>query len=59
MALVRGLRHDPVDLFVTGLSALAIRLHRTLRRSQVGQVRRYAGWLMVGSIATVAILVFK
>ncbi|MDD2877836.1 MAG: NADH-quinone oxidoreductase subunit L [Acidiphilium sp.] len=58
MALVRGLRNDPVDLVITGISVLAIRLHRALRRSQVGQVRRYAGWVMVGSIATVAILVF-
>jgi NADH dehydrogenase subunit L (EC 1.6.5.3) len=59
LALVRILRNDPVDLIVTLLMAIALRLHQALRGSQVGQVRRYAGWLMVGSIATIAILVFK
>jgi NADH-quinone oxidoreductase subunit L len=58
MALVHGLRNDPVDLGVTVINATALRLHHALRRSQVGQIRRYAGWLMAGSIATIAILVF-
>ena len=58
MVLVQALRSDPADLIFAGLAALAVQLHRGLRLSQVGQIRRYAGWLMVGSIATVAILVF-
>jgi NADH-quinone oxidoreductase subunit L len=58
MALVRALRHDPVDHVVTLISAATLQLHHTLRRSQIGQIRRYAAWLMAGSIATIALLVF-
>ncbi len=58
LALVHILRNDPVDLVVTLISATALGLHQGLRRSQVGQIRRYAGWLMAGSIATIAVLVF-
>jgi NADH-quinone oxidoreductase subunit L len=58
LACVRALRHDPVDLFAVALERLALALHRRLRGSQNGRIRRYAAWLMAGSIATIAILVF-
>jgi NADH-quinone oxidoreductase subunit L len=57
-ALTRALKDDPVDGFFNGLAGLAVALHSTLRGSQIGQIRRYAGWLMAGSVAMVAILVF-
>ncbi len=58
LALVRALRHDPVDLLSVGIERLAVAIHRRLRATQTGQVRRYAGWLMAGSVATVAMLLF-
>jgi NADH-quinone oxidoreductase subunit L len=56
--LVRRLRNDPVDLLAVGAERLAVALHRRLRATQSGQLRRYAGWLMAGSLATVAMLLF-
>jgi NADH-quinone oxidoreductase subunit L len=58
LATVRVLRHDPVDGVSVALERLAVALHRRLRGSQNGRVRRYAAWLMAGSVATIAILVF-
>jgi NADH-quinone oxidoreductase subunit L len=58
LATVRVLRHDPVDGVSVALERLAVGLHRRLRGSQNGRVRRYAAWLMAGSVATIAILVF-
>jgi len=58
LACVGALRHDPVDLVAVGLEKLALSLHRRLRGSQNGRLRRYAAWLMAGSVATIAILVF-
>jgi NADH-quinone oxidoreductase subunit L len=55
---VRVLRDDPVDQAFGGLEWLAIALHRRLRGSQTGQLRRYAGWLTAGSVATILLLVF-
>ena len=53
-----ALRDDPVDLVFVALADFATLCHRELRLSQVGQIRRYAGWLAVGSIAMVALVVF-
>jgi NADH-quinone oxidoreductase subunit L len=58
LLLVRLLRHDPVDQLFGPLERGAITLHRALRRGQTGQLRRYAGWLTAGSVATILILVF-
>jgi NADH-quinone oxidoreductase subunit L len=58
LATVRILRHDPVDGVSVALERLALAAHRRLRGSQNGRVRRYAAWLMAGSLATIAILVF-
>jgi NADH-quinone oxidoreductase subunit L len=58
MGLVRLLRHDPVDSIFTGLQNIALAAHRRLRAMQVGQIRRYASWMMAGSVATIAILLF-
>ncbi|MDE8350050.1 MAG: proton-conducting transporter membrane subunit, partial [Acidocella sp.] len=58
MALVRLLQHDPVDQMFMLLRSLAVALHRQLRATQIGQIRRYAGWMMAGSVATIAILLF-
>jgi NADH-quinone oxidoreductase subunit L len=57
-ALARRLQNDPIDRVFTGLAGLAMVLHAHLRQSQVGQIRRYAGWVMAGSLLTVALLVF-
>ncbi len=59
MTLVRVLRHDPVDSMFAGLQYLAIVAHRRLRAMQIGQIRRYASWMMAGSVATIAILLFS
>jgi NADH-quinone oxidoreductase subunit L len=56
--LVRVLRGDPVDLVFVGLERLAIAAHRGLRATQNGRLRRYAGLLMAGSLATLAMLLF-
>jgi NADH-quinone oxidoreductase subunit L len=58
LRLVQKLRNDPVDLLAVGAERLAVTLHRRLRATQTGQLRRYAGWLMAGSLATVALLLF-
>jgi NADH-quinone oxidoreductase subunit L len=55
LRLARALRDDPVDLVSTGLERLAVAFHRRLRATQTGQIRRYAGWLMAGSAATLAL----
>jgi NADH-quinone oxidoreductase subunit L len=55
---VRVLRHDPVDQCFGLLERGAVLLHRGLRRSQGGKLRRYAGWLMAGSVATILLLAF-
>jgi NADH-quinone oxidoreductase subunit L len=54
---VHLLRHDPVDRLFTLLEHAAIAAHRRLRATQGGSLRRYAGWLMAGSVATIALLV--
>jgi NADH-quinone oxidoreductase subunit L len=56
--LARVLRGDPVDLVFVGLERLAIAAHERLRATQNGRLRRYAGWLMAGSLATLAMLLF-
>jgi NADH-quinone oxidoreductase subunit L len=56
--LVRVLRQDPVDLIFVALERSAVALHLRLRGTQNGRIRRYAGWLMAGSVATVAMLLF-
>jgi len=56
--LVRVLRGDPVDLVFVGLERLAVAAHERLRATQNGRLRRYAGWLMAGSLATLAMLLF-
>jgi len=58
LALVRALRQDPVDGLFTGIEHLAVTAHRALRKIQNGRLRRYAGWLMAGSLATIAMLCF-
>jgi NADH-quinone oxidoreductase subunit L len=58
LACVHALRHDPVDSASVALETLAVAMHRRLRGSQNGRIRRYAAWLMAGSVATIAILVF-
>jgi NADH-quinone oxidoreductase subunit L len=58
LATVNALRHDPVDQAFGVLERLAVALHRNLRRAQDGKLRRYAGWMMAGSLATFLFLVF-
>jgi NADH-quinone oxidoreductase subunit L len=58
MGLVQLLRRDPVDQMFMLLRDLAVALHRQLRATQIGQIRRYASWMMAGSVATIAILLF-
>jgi NADH-quinone oxidoreductase subunit L len=58
LALVHALRHDPVDQAFAILERLAVTLHKSLRRAQNGKLRRYAGWMMAGSLATFFLLVF-
>jgi NADH-quinone oxidoreductase subunit L len=58
LALVHALQHDPVDQAFGVLERLAVTLHRNLRRAQDGKLRRYAGWMMAGSLATFLLLVF-
>jgi NADH-quinone oxidoreductase subunit L len=58
LATVHALRHDPVDQGFQILERLAVSLHRNLRRAQDGKLRRYAGWMMAGSLATFLLLVF-
>lgn len=58
LASVRLLHKDPVDRMFTGIERLAVEMHRRLRLSQGGQIRRYVRWLLIGSVVTIAILVF-
>jgi NADH-quinone oxidoreductase subunit L len=55
---VQTLRDDPIDLAATALERAAIALHRRLRATQTGKLRRYAAWMMAGSIATLAVMLF-
>jgi NADH-quinone oxidoreductase subunit L len=56
--LVKLLRHDPVDFCALALEELGGSAHRRLRALQGGRLRRYAGWLMAGSVAMIAALLF-
>jgi NADH-quinone oxidoreductase subunit L len=58
LAIVRVLRNDPVDALFDGIARLAVALHEKLRAAQNGKLRRYAGWMMAGSLATFLVLVF-
>jgi NADH-quinone oxidoreductase subunit L len=58
LATVNALRDDPVDQAFGVLERLAVALHKNLRRAQDGKLRRYAGWMMAGSLATFLLLVF-
>jgi hypothetical protein len=52
------LRHDPVDQISVWTAKGAIALHRRLRATQTGNLRRYAGWMMAGAVATIAMVLF-
>jgi NADH-quinone oxidoreductase subunit L len=56
--LVKILRDDPVDTIFMSAAAAAMRFHAALRLSQIGQLRRYAGLLALGSMAVIVIMVF-
>jgi NADH-quinone oxidoreductase subunit L len=58
LSTVAALRQDPVDQSFNLLQRAAIIAHRRLRLTQTGQLRRYAGWLMAGSLATILLLLF-
>jgi len=58
LRLVQAWRHDPVDIPFAALEHVAIGAHRRLRATQIGKIRRYAGWLMAGSLATIAMVLF-
>jgi NADH-quinone oxidoreductase subunit L len=58
LRLVHALRDDPVAQAFTVLEHAAIAAHRQLRATQNGRLRRYAGWLAAGSVATVALVLF-
>jgi len=53
------LRDDPVDQVFGVLERAAVGLHRRLREEQDGKLRRYAGWMMAGSVATILVVVFS
>jgi hypothetical protein len=36
----------------------ATALHRRLRATQTGHLRRYAAWMMAGAVATIAMVLF-
>jgi len=52
------LRHDPVDQISVWTAKGAIALHSRLRATQTGNLRRYAGWMMAGAVATIAMVLF-
>jgi NADH-quinone oxidoreductase subunit L len=58
LQLVAVLRDDPVDQVSVCLERGAIALHRRLRATQTGQLRRYAAWMMAGAVATIAAVLF-
>jgi NADH-quinone oxidoreductase subunit L len=58
LRLAAALRHDPVDEISTFLERAAIALHRRLRATQTGTLRRYAAWMMAGAVATIAAVLF-
>jgi NADH-quinone oxidoreductase subunit L len=58
LRLAAALRHDPVDRIFTGLADIAIFVHRRLRATQTGNLRRYATWMTAGAIATIAMVLF-
>jgi NADH-quinone oxidoreductase subunit L len=59
LALAQLLRGDPVDLLFAAMAQAAMAAHRRLRAGQTGQLRRYAGWMMAGSAAVLALAVFR
>jgi NADH-quinone oxidoreductase subunit L len=56
LRLVAALRHDPVDQLSLWAEQAATALHRRLRATQTGQLRRYAAWMMAGAVATIAMV---
>jgi NADH-quinone oxidoreductase subunit L len=56
--LVKILRDDPIDTIFMSAAGAAMKFHAALRRSQIGQLRRYAGMLALGSMAVIVIMVF-
>jgi len=56
---VRVLKDDPVDQVFQLLQRAAVGLHKRLREEQNGKLRRYAGWMMAGSLATILAVVFS
>jgi NADH-quinone oxidoreductase subunit L len=58
LQLVGALRHDPVNHVSIWAEHAAIGLHRRLRATQTGHLRRYAAWMMAGAVATIAVVLF-
>jgi NADH-quinone oxidoreductase subunit L len=58
LRLVAALRHDPVDQISKWIEHAAVALHRRLRATQTGILRRYAAWMMAGAVATIAAVLF-
>ncbi len=56
LQLVAALRDDPVDQLSLWAEHAAIALHRRLRATQTGHLRRYAAWMMAGVVATIAMV---
>jgi NADH-quinone oxidoreductase subunit L len=56
LRLVAALRHDPVDQLSLWAEQATTALHRRLRATQTGQLRRYAAWMMAGAVATIAMV---
>jgi NADH-quinone oxidoreductase subunit L len=57
--VVWALRDDPVDQAFQVLERAAVGLHHRLRAEQDGKLRRYAGWMMAGSVVTFLVVVFS
>ncbi len=51
-------RDDAVDAVYDGVAFSSRVSHAYLSRTQTGRVRWYAGWLVAGSLAAIAIAVF-
>jgi NADH-quinone oxidoreductase subunit L len=58
LQLVAALRYDPVDQVSVWAEQAATALHRRLRATQTGHLRRYAAWMMAGAVATIAMVLF-
>ncbi|MPZ43642.1 MAG: NADH-quinone oxidoreductase subunit L [Betaproteobacteria bacterium] len=56
--IARANRSDFFDAIYEAIADGAQRAHVGMSRTQNGRVRRYAGWLAAGSVATLAIAVF-